>query len=114
MKADNFVVNLNLRETVEILDSQIVGKSFTGERIDYHIVYGDTANKAVVVLIYEKHYLRAGNRLTLTVTIDNMGDFTKIHSIGAGGGEGLFKFDWGASEDFTSAPRHALKNYILR
>ncbi|MGL5648109.1 MAG: DUF6054 family protein [Clostridium sp.] len=113
MKADNFTVNLNLKETIEILDSEIVGRSFTGERIDYHVVYGDANNKAVVILIYEKHYWRAGNRLTLTVTIDNMENFTKIHSVGAGGGEGFFKFDWGAGDDFTSAPRYALKKYII-
>ncbi len=112
MSADNFKVNLSLKEAIEKLDKGIVDGSFTGERIDYHVVTGNDDN-GVIVLVYEKHYYRAGNRLTLTITVDNMNGFTNIHSIGGGGGDGLFKFDWGASQDFTSAPRDILENYII-
>ena len=49
-----------------------------------------------VVAVYEKHYYRAGNRLTLTVVLDDFTGRTRVHCIGGGGGEGLFRFDWGA------------------
>lgn len=112
MSGDNFKVNLSLRETVKLLDRGIVHGSITGERVDYHVVDIDDVH-SMIVIVYEKHFYRAGNRLTLTVCIDNVRDVTKVHCIGAGGGEGLFRFDWGASEDFTNAPRSILDKYIL-
>lgn len=112
MSCDNLKVRLSIKETVKILDEGIVTGSITGERVDYHVVTGND-DIGVVVLVYEKHFYRAGNRLTLTITVDNMSGVTKVHSVGAGGGEGLFKFDWGASEKFTSAPRDILQAYLL-
>ncbi|SCJ62449.1 Uncharacterised protein [uncultured Clostridium sp.] len=112
MSGDSFNVNLSLRETVKLLDKGIEGRSITGERVDYHVVDIDDVH-ATIVVVYEKHFYRAGNRLTLTVCIDNVKDITHVHCIGSGGGEGLFRFDWGASEDFTNAPRDILKKYIL-
>lgn len=112
MAGDNFNVNLGLKETVELLDNGIVEGSITGERVDYHIVKVDNT-RATIVVVYEKHFYRAGNRLTLTVCINNVDGITHIHSIGAGGGEGLFKFDWGASDKFTNAPREILGKYII-
>lgn len=113
MSGDNFNVNLGLREVVELLDKGIVSGSFTGERIDYHVIKVDEVH-ATIIIVYEKHFYRAGNRLTLTVCINNINDITHVHCIGAGGGEGLFRFDWGASDAFTSAPREILKKYIIR
>lgn len=65
------------------------------------------------VMVYEKHYWRAGNRLTLTVTIDNLSGRTRVHTIGGGGGEGLFRFDWGAAESFEGVVQDALSPYML-
>lgn len=48
-----------------------------------------------MVAVYEKHYYRAGNRLTLTVVLDDFTGRTRVHCISGGGGEGLFRFDWG-------------------
>ncbi len=112
MDGDNFNVSLGLREVVELLDEGIVSGSITGERIDHHVVNIDDTH-AMVVLVYEKHFYRAGNRLTLTVCINNIHDVTHIHCIGAGGGEGLFRFDWGAGDKFTNSPREILGNYII-
>ncbi len=112
MAGDNFNVNLSLSEVAELLDKGIVNESITGERIDYHAVNIDDIH-AMIVIVYEKHFYRAGNRLTLTVCINNVHDVTHVHCIGAGGGEGLFRFDWGASDKFTNSPREILKNYII-
>lgn len=112
MSGDNFKVTLGLKEAIELLDEGIVEGSFTGERVDYYVVHADN-NHSVIVVVYEKHFYRAGNRLTLTVVIDNISGITNVHSIGAGGGEGLFRFDWGASEKFTNAPREILAKYII-
>ena len=68
-----------------------------------------------MVLVYEKHYWRAGNRLTLTVVLDDFAgtDVTQVHCAGGGGGEGLFRFDWGAAGSFEDAVHRALEAYRL-
>lgn len=108
----DFDISLSLEEGVKKLDDGIVKGSVTGIRLDYHLIKFDD-NQASITLVYEKHYIRAGNRLTLTVTLDNSKGVTHVHCIGGGGGEGLFKFDWGASESFGSAPKEILKDYII-
>lgn len=111
--ADNFKVNLSLNETVKKIDDGIVSGSVTGERVDYYIATGNE-DKGVIVLVYEKHYMRAGNRLTLTVCVDNLNEVTRVHAIVSGGGEGLFRVDWGASATFTEVPRKVLNPYIIQ
>lgn len=65
------------------------------------------------LIVFEKYYARAGNRLTLSVQIDDLEGATRVHSIGGGGGEGVFfRFDWGASESFANAPYEALRGYM--
>lgn len=113
MSADNFKVNLSLKDTVTLLDRGIVDGSISGERVDYHVVTGDDIH-GVIVLVYEKFFHRVGNRLCLTITVDNMNGSTNIHCIGAGGGNGIFiNFDWGAGDSFSSAPREILKPHII-
>lgn len=68
-----------------------------------------------IVLVYEKHYVRAGNRLTLTVVLDNFygGDMTEVCCMGGGGGQGLCRFDWGAAENFEDVVHEALRPYRI-
>ena len=110
--ASEFYVDLSPEAAVRLVDDAIVGGSITGERIDYHAVSGERGALCIVV-VYEKHYYRAGNRLTLTLVVDNLSGRTRVHTIGGGGGEGLFRFDWGASESFEDAARQALRHAIL-
>ncbi|HJG96704.1 MAG TPA: DUF6054 family protein [Romboutsia timonensis] len=113
MNADNFKVNLSLRDTISKLDSGIVRESVTGERIDYHVITGNEDNGAIL-LVYEKYFSRVGNRITLTIVVDNLDGYTKVHSIGGGASQGMFlKFDWGASASFTSLPRSIFRNDII-
>lgn len=113
MSANTFYVSLSMQEAIELLDKGIVKGSITGERIDYHAINSESGSSCIVA-VYEKHYYRAGNRLTLTVCIDNMESTTRVHAVGGGGGEGFFRFDWGASDDFSNAPVHILKDYIIQ
>ena len=66
-----------------------------------------------VVAVYEKHYYRAGNRLTLTVILDDLTGQTRVHCISGGGGEGLFRFDWGAADSFENVVHDALDAYRI-
>ena len=106
-------VSISPQEVANLISRTITNKSVTGELIDeYTTVTNDGAK--VIVQVYEKHYYRAGNRLTLTVVIDNVSGKTHIHAIGGGGGQGLFRFDYGASGSFEDSIYDAVYQYIIR
>lgn len=110
--AEHYFVSLSPRETADRIDHAIVDGSITGECIDrYEMTASD--GRLCLVQVYEKHYYRAGNRLTLTVTIDDLSGRTRVHAVSGGGGEGLFRFDWGASESFASVVGNALSDVRL-
>lgn len=108
---NTFYVSIPVAQAARMVDDAIVNGSITGERIDYYAppVPGGT----LVVLVYEKHFWRAGNRLTLTVTMDDLSGRTRVHCMGGGGGEGFLRFDWGASSSFARAAEEALAPYRL-
>lgn len=107
-----FTVNLSVYEAERRIHDFIVRGSITGGLISRYELASEN-NRRCVILVFEKHYWRAGNRLTLTVTADDLAGFTRIHSTGGGGGEGFFRFDWGAASSFSEAPQRALEGFII-
>ncbi|MBQ8276778.1 MAG: hypothetical protein IJZ02_09195 [Clostridia bacterium] len=108
--ANTFTVSLSPAHAAERICDAVEGGSLTGELIDHYVI-GRADGGQCIVLVFEKHYYRAGNRLTLTVTIDDMSGKTRVHTVGGGGGEGLFGFDWGAAESFEHVAVSALEDY---
>lgn len=106
-------VSISPIEVAKLINNTIVNGSITGELIDEYVTDADNGTM-VIVQVYEKHYYRAGNRLTLTVVIDNLTDRTHIHATGGGGGQGLFRFDAGASERFEDCIYDAIYKYIIK
>lgn len=104
----DFCVAISADEALQLIKRQVLGGSITGTLEDEY------TNNGVSVLVFDKHYYRAGNRLTLTVVVDNFYGKTHIHAVGGGGGQGLLRFDWGASGSFENCVRDALKNYIIQ
>ena len=82
-------VTCSIGQCAELIHSAIVDGSVTGELLDRYEVQSPDGLKCLV-MVYEKHYWRAGNRLTLTVTIDNMSGRTRVHTVGGGGERGCF------------------------
>lgn len=108
---DSYFVSLRLDDCADKV-REAVGDSVTGEEIDSYVVTHPSGGRCMV-LVFEKHYYRAGNRLTLTVTLDDFTGKTRVHCASGGGGEGLFRFDWGASESFEGVVHEALYDYRL-
>lgn len=106
-----FFVSLDPASAADAINKAVVRGSVTGELIDYYEVREQSGYLAV--LVFEKHYWRAGNRLTLTVTVDDLSGRTRVHCVSGGGGEGLFRFDWGASESFEDVVTDAMTGYII-
>lgn len=113
MASNQIRVNVAPKDAADIVSNYVISGSVTGELIDNYTAY-DCNGVSCIVLVFEKHYWRAGNRLTLTVVIDNLNGVTNVRSIGGGGGEGLFSFDWGASNSFANCAVKALEKYIIR
>ena len=107
-----YYVSCSMEQCGDLIHSAIVDGSITGELLDHYVLQGPNGLQCAV-MVYEKHYWRAGNRLTLTVTIDNLSGRTRVHTISGGGGEGLFRFDWGAAESFEGVVQDALSPYML-
>ncbi|MBD5104480.1 MAG: hypothetical protein HDT47_06420 [Ruminococcaceae bacterium] len=108
---NTFYVSIDVESAAIAINKEVVDGSITGELIDFYEVKEEKGS--LVVLVFEKHYWRAGNRLTLTVTIDDLCGKTRVHYVSGGGGEGLFRFDWGAAESFEGVAEDALRNYII-
>lgn len=107
----SFNVKLTLEETIKKLDSEIVKGKIT-EKIDFHEIRCEGKNKAVV-MVYGKRYFRAGNRLTLTLCIEEFDDKTHVHVIGIGGMERTASGEGEAIKRFTGLPRIILEDYII-
>lgn len=107
----DFNVSVSPCEAMEIIDNEIVNGSITGVKIDEYIRQPD--GRFIAVIVYEKHYYRVGNRLTLTVVVDNLRGATHIHVVGSGGGQGFLSFDWGASSNFEDTIFKTFREYII-
>lgn len=107
-----FYVSLDPLEAARRIEREVIDGSVTGTLVDAHRVdFG--GGKCALTLVFEKHYYRAGNRLTLTVALDNALGRTRVHAVSGGGGEGLFRFDWGASDSFESVVEDALRDCVI-
>lgn len=105
-----FFVSVDIDAAANLIDRAVVDKSITGQCIDTYTL--DSESSQCRVMVYEKHFLRVSNRLTLTVVIDNFDGKTRVHCVSGGGGDAL-RFDWGASDRFAGVVEKALSAYII-
>ena len=58
------------------------------------------------VRVYDKYFMRNGNRASLSLTVAGHGSDIFISAIGAGGGQGvIFNFSLGAEEELVDIVR---------
>ena len=99
MGEKDFYVPMSISEVVAKIKGQLE-ESLTMELISEYQRTTPQGN-TLCVLVLEKHYFRVGNRLTLTVVMDDWEKRTHIHAVSGGGSESFFtRNDWGAGEDF--------------
>ncbi|MDD3243050.1 MAG: DUF6054 family protein [Eubacteriales bacterium] len=109
--AQSFFVKTDLRTAADVINTYIVTGSISGECVDRYRIPTETG--AVEVMVFEKYYYRVGNRLSLTVVLDDLTGVTRVRSIGSGGGNGVFlNFDWGSADSFAASPYQALRDYL--
>lgn len=91
----------DLWDTANVLNQRILDSAYSMELAGETNWQGDGVT--VLTRVYEKYFMRASNRATITITMVQTGETLYISGISAGGGQGaIFRFSWGAEEDFAS------------
>ncbi len=65
----------------------------------------------VIVLLFEKYYLRNGSYAGLTVMLTECGDEKTADVVGFGGGGGMVNWSFGANADFAKQANIILQKY---
>ena len=103
----------DITEIVKYLESGIESYGMTNQLV--HAINRGTEDNRVYLLIFEKWYYRTSSRASLTVMVTQNEDQIIVDAISAGGGQGLiFRFSWGAEENFVGVVRDLLKNKGFR
>jgi len=72
-------------------------------------------DSTLVVMVFEKYFMRASNRASLTVVVTGQKDRVQVDAIGSGGGQGaLFSFSWGAEDSFVGTVERILDEIGFR
>jgi len=99
---------LSPAETVSEIKRRFHGTALSCQLVDEaHKFMGSTTAS---LLVYEKYFMRAKNRVSLSIMITSDMGVTDVFAIGSGGGQGpLFSFSWGSEEDFVSSFSRIIK-----
>ena len=90
-------------EISALLKERVPESGWTCELVDC------VSRGGVELLIFEKHFYRAGNFLTLTLMLSSENGQVIVDSIASGARTGaLFDVTWGAEEDFAEEPFETL------
>ncbi len=64
----------------------------------------------IAVRVYDKYFMRNGNRASLSLTIVSHGSDIFISAIGAGGGQGIiFNFSLGAEDEMVAIVQESME-----
>lgn len=74
-----------------------------------HYIERRVGNGKVCVAVFEKYYMRAGNRASLTVVVSGEEGEVTVDAIAAGGSQGsILRFNWGAEKNFARVAENTL------
>jgi hypothetical protein len=88
-------------EVVNYLENDISKSGISMKLVDEsNYTIGDTK---IAVRVYDKYFMRNGNRASLSLTVVGNNSNIFISAIGAGGGQGvIFNFSLGAEDDMVA------------
>ncbi|MEW4282569.1 DUF6054 family protein [Priestia koreensis] len=95
-------------EVVERLDQDISNSGISMKLVDEsNYTLGDAK---VAVRVYDKYFMRNGNRASLSLTVVGHEQTVFVSAIGAGGGQGIFlNFSLGAEDDMVRIVQNSLE-----
>lgn len=96
---------------VNCLQDDISNSGITMNLVDEsNYTSGDTN---IAVRVYDKYFMRNGNRASLSLTVVGNGSDIYISAIGAGGGQGIiFNFSLGAEEEMVAVVQESIEQII--
>lgn len=93
-----------------MLSERIQSSAMSCQLIDS--VQRNLGSTQMVVMVFEKYFMRSSNRASLTVVVTEQDGSVFVDAIGAGGGQGaIFRFSWGAEESFVGTVENILRGY---
>lgn len=98
----------NFNEIIDKMQNEIMNSGISMKLVDEsNYSFGDTN---VAVRVYDKYFMRNGNRASLSLTVAGHGNDIFISAIGAGGGQGvIFNFSLGAEEELVDIVRYCIE-----
>ena len=105
------IITGNFEEVLNKLESDISNSGMSMNLVDESdYSCGDTK---IAVRVYDKYFMRNGNRASLSLTIVGNGMDIFISAIGAGGGKGvIFNFSLGAEDDMVEIVKESINQMI--
>jgi hypothetical protein len=94
-----FNINISPDEAMNKITEGVIKGTISGKLVDFYERF--SGEHQVMVFVLEKFFMRTSNRSSMTVTIDNFGDVTKVHAVASVVQKvHSFRFDWGAGDSF--------------
>jgi hypothetical protein len=95
-------------EIVSRLQNDIRNSGVTMNLVDES--YYTVGDAKIAVQVYDKYFMRNGNRASLSLTVVGYGNDIFISAIGAGGGKGIvFNFSLGAEDSMVAIVRESVE-----
>lgn len=111
---DTITVGLTPLEAARVVRQNVEASGTSVECVGEY-VNRSADDREVIMLVFEKYYMRNSSRSSLSVVLENVNGQTWVGYAGSGGGQGAFvNFDWGTAEEFSGLVTAALRPYVLR
>lgn len=106
-KYENIITG-KFEEVLRHLENDISNSGMTMNLVDKsNYSHGDTK---IAVRVYDKYFMRNGNRASLSLTVVGHGMNIFISAIGAGGGKGMiFNFSLGAEDEMVAIVEESIE-----
>lgn len=110
MPTRRYVVKSSVEETY-----QMIRLSQSSESTVFHEIRDFGNDTKIATIACEQYYIRTSNRVALFITIHNLSGQTEVTAISTGSSQSmLFKFDWGAAQNYLKSITDALKPVTIR
>ena len=99
----------DFHDIVNKLNDKIINSAATMNLVDESNYSIGNAN--IAVRVYDKYFMRNGNRASLSLTVVGHDSEIFISAVGAGGGQGIFfNFSLGAEDDMVYVVKSCIEN----
>lgn len=98
----------NFEEVLSQLDQDINNNGISMQLVDESNYSNNNMN--IAIRVYDKYFMRNGNRASLSLTVVGNGNSVFVSAIGAGGGQGVFfNFSLGAEEEMVAIVQECIE-----